>query len=72
MRRGLIALFVVVAAVFGTASLFSPADAAGGGFGSCTYRCICSVPNRCCTVNGVTTCTPDPNGPLQCTQQYDC
>ena len=30
----------------------------------CTWRCICSVPHKCCG----TACKPDPNGPLQCPQ----
>jgi hypothetical protein len=34
----------------------------------CTWRCICSVPHKCCG----TVCTPDPDGPLQCTQVYEC
>ena len=37
-------------------------------FTPCTYKCICSVPSRCCTSNGVTTCKPAPESPLQCPQ----
>lgn len=69
MRKALMTAFALSALALGAASLIEPARA---GFGTCTYRCICSVPNRCCTVNGVTTCKPDPNGPLQCTQGYNC
>lgn len=35
---------------------------------TCTYRCICSVPHKCCG----TACKPDPNGPIQCPQVYEC
>jgi len=68
-RKTLTVLGVLGVLAFGTASLFDRAEAA---IGACTYKCICSVPNRCCTVNGVTTCKPDPNSPLQCTQGYPC
>lgn len=68
MRKLIAALFLVFAVAFvvgvvGTGT----ADA-----GPCFYKCICSVPHKCCTSNGVTTCKPAPDGPLQCTQGYDC
>ena len=69
MRRVLTAFSILAVLALGTVVLFEPAEAA---FTVCTYKCICSVPHRCCTLNGVTTCTPDPNGPLQCTQVYNC
>jgi hypothetical protein len=69
MRKALtvIGLFGVIA--FGTATLFNPVAA---GFSVCTYKCICGVPNKCCTTNGVTSCKPAPDGPLQCTQGANC
>jgi hypothetical protein len=65
MRKAfaVIAVFGVVA--FGTAALLSPAAA---GFSTCSYRCVCSVPDKCCTTNGVTSCKPAPDGPIQCPQ----
>ena len=69
MRKALSVIGILGVLAFGTATLFSRVDAA---IGSCTYRCICSVPNKCCTTNGVTTCKPAPDGPLQCTQGYNC
>ena len=69
MRKALTVIGILGVLGFGAATLLGGAQAA---FGTCTYRCICSVPNKCCTVNGVTTCKPDPNGPLQCTQGANC
>jgi hypothetical protein len=69
MRKVMLSLFAVSALAVGAATLIEPANA---GFGTCTYRCICSVPHKCCTVNGVTSCKPAPDGPLQCTQGYEC
>ena len=67
--KGLTMLGILVVVGFGTATLFQNAEAA---FTACTYKCVCSVPYRCCTVNGVTSCKPAPDGPLQCTQGYNC
>jgi hypothetical protein len=69
MRKALMSLFALSALAVGAATLIEPASA---GFSTCTYRCICSVPHKCCTTNGVTSCKPAPDGPLQCTQGYDC
>jgi hypothetical protein len=69
MRKGLTMFSVLVALAFGTSALIQRTQA---GFTVCTYKCICSVPHRCCTSNGVTTCKPAPEGPLQCTQGYNC
>ena len=69
MRKALTVIGVLGVLAFGTAALFTPVDAA---FSTCTYKCICSVPHRCCTTNGVTTCKPAPDGPLQCTQGQNC
>jgi hypothetical protein len=65
MRKALLALVVVLAIGFGAAAVFQPTEA---GFGSCTYKCVCSVQYRCCTVNGVQSCKPAPDGPLGCPQ----
>ena len=67
--KGLTMLGILVVLGFGTAILFQSAEAA---FTTCTYKCVCSVPYRCCTTNGVTSCKPAPDGPLQCTQGYNC
>jgi hypothetical protein len=34
----------------------------------CYFRCICSVPHKCCRVKGVETCKPVQVSPLQCPQ----
>jgi len=65
MRKVLSTIGVLAVLAFGTAALFDRAEAA---FSPCTYKCICSVPSRCCTSNGVTTCKPAPESPLQCPQ----
>jgi len=65
MRRALTVIGVLAVLAFGTASLFDRPEAA---FSACTYKCICSVPSRCCTSKGVTTCKPAPESPLQCPQ----
>lgn len=68
MKKKLMLLFAVVFAVaFVSSFVGRGADAA-----SCYYRCICSVPHKCCITNGVEVCKPAPNGPLQCTQVYPC
>jgi hypothetical protein len=69
MRKALTVVGILGVIAFGTATLIDRTDAA---IGSCTYRCICSVPYKCCTTNGVTSCKPAPDGPLQCTQGYNC
>jgi hypothetical protein len=69
MRKAMSVIGVLGTLAFGAATLLSPTNA---GFTVCTYKCICSVPHKCCTVNGVTSCKPAPDGPLQCTQGYNC
>lgn len=66
--RKILALFAAVfaLAMFIGASL-PTADAA-----PCTYRCICSFPHKCCTVNGVETCKRVSNSPIQCPQNMPC
>lgn len=65
MRKIVLLSLALAAALAATLSAPRPAEA---GFTVCTYRCICSVPHRCCGA----VCTPDPNSPLQCPQVYDC
>jgi hypothetical protein len=69
MRKMLVLLAAVFSLAVGVGSMLPQANAA---FTPCHYKCICSVPNKCCTVNGVETCKPDPDGPIQCTQSYPC
>jgi len=69
MRKALTVVGILGVIAFGTATLFDRTDAA---FSTCSYRCICSVPYKCCTTNGVTSCKPAPDGPLQWTQGYNC
>lgn len=63
MSKIVLLSLALVATLVAAASTPSPAEAA-----LCSYRCICSVPHKCCG----TTCTPDPDGPLQCPQVYNC
>lgn len=68
MKKKLVVLFAVVFTVaFLSSYMGRSADAA-----TCYYRCICSVPHKCCVINGVETCKPAPNGPLQCPQGFPC
>ncbi len=61
MRKIVLLSLALAAALAATVSTPNPAEAA---FCVPTYRCICSVPHKCCG----TVCTPDPNSPLQCPQ----
>jgi hypothetical protein len=65
MRKIVLLTLALVAILAAVVSLPGSAEA---GFSVCTYKCICSVPHICCG----TACKPDPNGPLQCPQVYDC
>ncbi len=39
----------------------------------CYWTCGCNgVPYKCCVTPYGTACKPDPNGPIQCPQIYDC
>jgi len=69
MRKALTVVGILGVIAFGTATFFDRTDAA---FSTCTYKCVCSVPYKCCTANGVTSCKPAPDGPLQCTQNQSC
>jgi len=70
VKKKLIVLFAVVFAVaFASSFLGKGADAS---LSPCYYKCICSVPHKCCRNNGVETCKPAPDGPLQCTQGFPC
>jgi len=60
--RKIVLLSLALAAVLATT--VSAPKLAEAGFCVPTYRCICSVPNKCCG----DVCTPDPNSPLQCPQ----
>ena len=69
IRKAMAVIGVLGAFAFGASALL---DTANAGFSVCSYRCICSVPHKCCTTNGVTSCKPAPDGPLQCTQGMPC
>jgi hypothetical protein len=60
--RKIVLLSLVLAAAFATT--VSTPNLAEAGFCVPTYRCICSVPYKCCG----DVCSPDPNSPLQCPQ----
>ena len=65
MRKIALLSLALMATLAAAVSAPVPAEA---DFTICTYKCICSVPHRCCG----TVCTPDPSSPLQCPQVYDC
>jgi len=50
MRKFLTGVFLAATFALGASALLDGTNAA---FGTCTYRCICSTPNKCCTTNGV-------------------
>ena len=66
MRKTALGLTALFALAIGASALLDTTQAAG--FGPCKYKCICSVQYRCCTSGGVTSCKPDPSGPLLCPQ----
>ncbi len=63
MRKIVLLSLALAATLAAAVSTPNPAESA-----LCTWRCICSVPHKCCG----TSCKPDPNGPLQCPQVQDC
>ncbi len=58
---------LVLAGVFGVGAIVGLSTTTAQA-GPCFYRCICSVPHKCCTGPNGTTCKPVPDGPLQCPQ----
>lgn len=68
MKKKIAVLFVVVFAVaFVSGFMGRGADAA-----NCYYKCICSVPHKCCVTNGVEVCKPVKVAPISCTQVFPC
>jgi hypothetical protein len=63
MRKALAAICGVFAVALVIGMTMPSADA-----GPCYYKCICSVPHKCCVLNGVETCKKVSNSPLQCPQ----
>lgn len=63
--------FLVLAVVFSIGSVAGMKTQSAQA-GPCFYRCICSVPYKCCTTPNGTSCKKDTSGTFQCTQQYDC
>lgn len=72
--RKVICTVVMLLAVAAALTLVPVADAASGGGSlpsNCRYTCDCAGnPLRCCTNNGVTTCTP--TDVIGCPQVYNC
>lgn len=62
--------FMVLVVVFGLGALVG-LRAPSAQAGPCFYKCICSVPYKCCTTSSGTTCKKDTSGGIQC-PQYDC
>jgi len=60
--------FGLLLLVFTLAFLAGFGGTRGADASNCYYRCICSVPHKCCKVNGVETCKPVQFSPLQCPQ----
>lgn len=63
--------FMVLAVVFGLGAIVGMRTS-GAQAGPCYYKCICSVPYKCCTTPYGTSCKKDTSGTFQCTQNYDC
>ena len=63
--------FLVLAVVFGLGAIVGMRTP-GAQAGPCYYKCICSVPYKCCTTIYGTSCKKDTSGAFQCTQNYDC
>lgn len=67
MRKAFAALSAVFLLALAAGATLPKAEAA-----PCYYKCICSVPHRCCVVNGVEVCKKATNSPIQCPQVQDC
>lgn len=63
--RKIVLLSLALVATLAAATFTTPSAEA---FCTVTWKCICSVPHKCCG----TACKPDPNGPIQCPQVYEC
>jgi hypothetical protein len=63
--------FPVLLAVFAMGAVVG-LRAPGAQAGPCFYKCICSVPYKCCTTSYGTSCKKDTSGTFQCPQVYDC
>ena len=63
--------FLVLTVVFGVSALIGM-KTTGAQAGLCYYKCICSVPYKCCTTPYGTACKKDTSGTFQCPQVYDC
>ncbi len=61
--------FVVLVAVFGMGALIGMrAPGAQAAISPCFFKCICSVPYKCCTTPSGTTCKRDTSGTFGCPQ----
>jgi hypothetical protein len=67
VRKALLLLMAVFVLALVVGATLPTADAA-----NCYYRCICSVPHKCCIVNGVEVCKKANPSPIQCPQDYPC
>ena len=67
MKKAMAVGFTVFAVAFVVGLTMPSADA-----GPCYYKCICSVPHKCCVNNGVETCKKVSPSPIQCTQSFPC
>jgi hypothetical protein len=59
--------FPVLLAVFAMGAVVG-LRAPGAQAGQCFYKCICSVPYKCCTTPTGTSCKKDTSGTFQCPQ----
>jgi hypothetical protein len=69
MRKRLV--FSVLATVFALGAVVG-LKTTGAEAGPCFYKCICSVPYKCCTTPFGTSCKKDTSGTFQCPQVQDC
>ena len=69
MRKTTVLLVLVT--VFGLGAVVGM-KTPGAQAGPCFYKCICSVPYKCCNTPTGTSCKKDTSGTFQCPQVYDC
>lgn len=65
MRKMVAGLALVFVTTFAVGVTLPRAEAA-----PCRYKCVCSVPMKCCTYNGVESCKKTTE--FACTQVYPC
>jgi hypothetical protein len=63
-KRAALLLLTIVFVMGAVVGMKAPSAQAG----PCFYKCICSVPYKCCTTPFGTSCKKDTSGTFQCPQ----